>query len=383
MQRFTRPIPHHAVRRGNILVLTAMVFSMLLAFMAFVIDVGYIVTSRSELAAAADGGALAATFEMGDGFGTLTNTQIATKAKDAAVAVAAANAGAGQTSLYCSSTRDIKLGSYTWNAANSTWVTTWNATPYNVAEVTLRRDQTGSTLGDKPLDLFIAPSFGKDTTKVAMVGKAALLPSTGLKKITGINLDILPITLDLPTWTALEGGAGTDLYSYNASTGAVTTGADGVKEVDLYPLSSGTTTAGNRGTVDIGSANNSTADISRQIRYGVNDADMAYFGGQFNWSSGSITLNGDTGLSAGIKDDLTSIIGKPRMIPIFTSVAGPGNNANYVIPKFVGIRILYVQLTGNQKKVVVQPASMVSAAGIPGTTTIGLGTIFTPAAIVK
>ena len=383
MQRIVRTTPLRAGRRGNILVLTAMVFSMLLAFMAFVVDVGYIVTSRSELAAAADGGALAATFEMGDGFGTLTNTQIATKAKDAAVAVAAANAGAGQTTLYCNSTRDIKLGSYTWNAANASWVTTWDATPYNVAEVTLRRDQVGSTLGDKPLDLFIAPSFGKNTTKVAMVGKAALMPSTGLKKITGINLDILPITLDLPTWTALEGGAGTDLYSYNASTGAVTTGADGVKEVDLYPLSSSTTTAGNRGTVDIGSSNNSTADISRQIRYGVNDADMSYFGGQFNWSSGSITLNGDTGLSAGIKDDLISIIGNPRMIPIFTSVAGPGNNANYVIPKFVGIRILKVQLTGNQKKVIVQPASIVSPSGIPGTTTIGLGTIFTPAAIVK
>ena len=383
MQRFVRPTPLQAARRGNVLVLTAMVFSMLLAFMAFVVDVGYIVTSRSEIAAAADAGALAATFEMGDGFGTLSNTQIATNAKAAAVAVVAANAGGGFTSIYCNSTRDVKLGSYTWNAATSSWVTTWNATPYNVAEVTLHRDQVGSTLGDRPLDLFIAPSFGKNKTGVAMVGKAALLPSTGLKKVTGVNLDILPITLDLPTWTALEGGTGTDLYSYNASTGAVTSGADGVKEVDLYPLSSGATTAGNRGTVDIGSANNSTADLSRQIRYGVNDTDMSYFGGQFNWSSGSITLNGDTGLSAGIKDDLISIIGKPRMIPIFTSVAGPGNNANYVIPKFVGIRILMVQLTGNQKKVVVQPASMVSSSGIPGTTTIGLGTIFTPAAIVK
>ncbi len=383
MLRFVRPTPVRPARRGNILVLTAMVFSMLLAFMAFVVDVGYIVTSRSELSAAADAGALAATVEMGDGFGTLTNTQIATNSKSAAVAVVAANAGGGMTSLYCNSTRDVKLGKYTWDAATSSWVTTWNATPYNVAEVTLHRDQVGSTLGDRPLDLFIAPSFGKSKTGVAMVGKAALLPSTGLKKIPNVNLDLLPITLDLPTWTALEGGAGTDLYSYNASTGVVTSGADGVKEVDLYPLSSGTTTAGNRGTVDIGSSNNSTADLSRQIRTGVNDSDMSYFGGQFNWSSGTITLNGDTGLSAAIKDDLTFIKGKPRMIPIFTSVAGPGNNANYVITKFVGIRILHVQLTGNQKKVVVQPASMVSSSGIPGTTTIGLGTIFTPAAIVK
>ena len=360
-----------------------MVFSMLLAFTAFVVDVGYIVLSRSELSATADAAALAATVEMADGFGTLTNTQIATNSKAAAVSVSAANSAAGLNSVYCDSTRDVKLGKYSWNAATSSWVTTWDATPYNVAEVTLHRDQVGSTLGDKQLDLFIAPSFGKNKTGVCLAGKAALLPATGFKKVTGVNLDILPITLDLPTWTALEGGTGTDLYSYNSSTGAVTLGADGVKEVDLYPLSSGTTTSGNRGTVDIGSNNNSTADISRQILYGINDDDMSHFGGQFNWSSGSITLNGDTGLSAGIKDELTTIKGKPRMIPIFTSVSGPGNNANYIITKFVGIRILHVQLTGNQKKVVVQPASMVSAAGIPGTATIGLGTIFSPAAIVK
>ncbi len=383
MKRFARPIPHGPARRGNVLVLSAMVFSMLLAFTAFVVDIGYIVTSRSELAATADAAALAATIEMADGFGTLTNTQIATNSKAAAVSVAAANSAAGLNSVYCNPTRDVKLGTYSWNAANSTWVTTWNATPYNVAEVTLRRDQVGSTLGDKQLDLFIAPSFGKSKSGICLTGKAALMPATGFKKITGVNLDILPITLDLPTWTALEGGTGTDEYSYNTSTGAVTTGADGIKEVDLYPLSSDITTAGNRGTVDIGSSNNSTADLSRQILYGINDDDMSHFGGQFNWSSGSITLNGDTGLSAGIKDELEAIIGKPRMIPIFTSVAGPGNNANYVIPKFVGIRILHVQLTGNQKQVVVQPASMVSSAGIPGTATIGIGTIFSPAAIVK
>ena len=382
MKRFTHQIPNHPARRGNVLVLSAMVFSMLLTFTAFVVDIGYIVLSRSELAATADAAALAATIEMTDGFSTLTQAQVATNSKNAAVAVAAANRAAGLNSVYCSATRDVRLGKYTWNTTTLKWDTTWDVGPYNVAQVTLHRDQVGSTLGDKQLDLFIAPSFGAKHSGVCMVGKAAMLPSTGLKKITGVNLNILPITLDLPTWNALLAGSGTDAYSYNPTSGAVTAGADGVKEVDLYPLASGTTTAGNRGTVDIGSSNNSTADISRQIRTGINDSDMSYFGGQFNWSSGTITLNGDTGLSAAIKDDLTAIKGLPRMIPIFTSVSGPGNNANYIITKFVGIRVLHVQLTGNQKKVVVQPASFVSAAGIPGTTTIGLGTIFTPASIV-
>ncbi len=382
MKRFARQIPNLPVRRGNVLVLSAMVFSMLLAFTAFVVDIGFIVLSRSELSSTADGAALAATLEMGDGFGTLTPTQVATNAKAAAVATAAANQAGGLSSVYCSATRDVKLGKYTWNATTAKWDTTWNATPYNVAEVTLHRDQVGSTQGDKQLDLFIAPSFGQSKKGVVVSGKAALLPATGLKKITGVNLDVLPITLDLPTWTALVAGTGTDSYSYSESTGTVTSGSDGVKEVDLYPLSKSLTTAGNRGTVDFGGTSNSTADIARQIVYGLNDADMAALNGQINWVN-NMQVNGDTGISAGIKNELVSIIGKPRMIPIFTSVSGPGNTAWYTISKFVGIRVLSVQLTGKVKRVIVQPASYVNAAGVQGTTTIELGTVFTPAAIVK
>lgn len=370
-------------RRGSILTLAAVSLVMIFAFAAFVVDVGYITLSRAELSTASDAASMAAAAELTDGYSKgLTTTQIATNAQTAAVAVSNANSGTGQASLYCNATRDVQLGNYAWNAASGSYVTTWGTTPYNVAQVTLRRNVVNSTNGDKPLDLFFAPVFGTKKAGVSRFGKAAMLPIVGVKKIPNVNLNILPITLDLPTWTSCEQGDGSDSYRYNSSTSTVTSGSDGIKEVDLYPLAKSTTTAGNRGTVDIGSSNNSTADISRQIRYGVNDADMAYFGGKFDWSSGNITLNGDTGLSAGIKDDLTAIIGQPRLIPIFTSVSGPGNNANYVITKFVGIRVLDVQLTGNQKKVIVQPCSFSDPAGVIGHTTIGTGTVFGPVQIV-
>lgn len=356
---------------------------MLFAFAAFVVDVGYITLSRAELSVASDACAMAAAQELTEGYRNgLTTAQIVTNAQNSAVAVAAANSGTGQASLLCNATRDLQLGRYTWNAATASYTTTWGATPYNVAQVTLRRNVTNSTLGDKPLDLFFAPVIGHDQAGVQRSGKCAMLPITGVKKIPNVNLNILPITLDLPTWANCESGNGSDNYKYN-SDGTISSGSDGVKEVDLYPLSSSTTTAGNRGTVDIGSSNNSTADISRQILYGVNDQDMAHFGGKFDWSSSNIVLNGDTGLSAGIKDELETIKGKPRLIPIFTSVSGPGNNANYVITKFVGIRILHVQLTGNQKKVIVQPCSYSEPAGITGTTTIGTGTVYGPVKLVK
>jgi hypothetical protein len=38
-----------------------------------------------------------------------------------------------------------------------------------------------------------------------------------------------------------------------------------------------------------------------------------------------------------------------KIIPIYNSVYGNGNNSMYVIVKFVGMRILYVQVTGKDE----------------------------------
>ena len=100
-----------------------------------------------------------------------------------------------------------------------------------------------------------------------------------------------------------------------------------MKEINLYP--SGNGPPGNRGTVDIGSNNNSTADLSRQILNGVTKSDLAYHGGKLEFNEdGELFLNGDTGISAGIKDELAAVIGQPKIIPIFSNVSGPGNRGS-------------------------------------------------------
>jgi hypothetical protein len=76
---------------------------------------------------------------------------------------------------------------------------------------------------------------------------------------------------------------------------------------------------GNRGTVDIGGSNNSTNDIARQILHGISAQDLQALGKPLNISSqGTMTLNGDTGISAGVKDELKSIIGQKRMSSPFS-----------------------------------------------------------------
>ena len=182
-------------------------------------------------------------------------------------------------------------------------------------------------------------------------------------------------------------GGGTDDWSWDPNSKHVSMGGDGQREVNLYPQGSGS--PGNRGTVDVGGANNSTCDLARQILDGVSPQDMqalADSGRQLQFdSSGNCDLNGDTGISAGVKDELTSIVGKPRVIPVFSTVVGPGNNAEYTIVKWQGVRIVDVKLTGpmSKKHVTIQAAPVVSKGVIPSNGTGTSSFVFSSVVLVK
>jgi len=49
-------------------------------------------------------------------------------------------------------------------------------------------------------------------------------------------------------------------------------------------------------------------------------------------------------------------------------VSGPGNNAVYTVVKWVGVRVMYVKLTGSSssKALTVQPCNVVVKGGIYG-----------------
>jgi hypothetical protein len=342
-----------------------------LGFTALAVDVGFMAYTKSQMQAAADASALSAGLELPNGWGTgkvSTAQQVDSAGRSAAQSVATTYRLGEQAAAYLETTRDVRFGQRTTSAGGA-WVETWGATPYNIVEVTIHRDQPMAgdvaTRGDQELPLFFARAMGNKTASLIARATATLSPGGGfyIPPGSGLTCPLLPIAMDETTWNDLIlNGVGSDNYKYNSNSngnGTVTSGTDGIKEVSLYPGGNATLPSGNRGTVDIGSSGNSTADLSRQIRYGPNETDLAYLGGKIQIpASGLLPLNGDTGLSAAIKDDLAAIIGQPRAIPIFRSVSGPGNNATYQICKFVGIRILYVKLTGSpsQKQVIVQPA---------------------------
>ena len=394
-KNLTASNPQENQREGSVLTVSAGVLVMVLAFTSFTVDLGWIALTLAEMHNACDAAALAAASEFGPGTGvapTLTADGVADTSKNAARTVASANSSGGLDSTYIDVSQDVRLGQYQWLPGEQRWAEVWGVAPYTLVEITVHRDRgsahdiNGEML-DGPLPLFFGPVIGHLDAGLNVSSAAAIMPSVGFRIASGSSsrAAVLPIALDETSWTDMLAGAGSDEYGYNTGLGKVEESPDGILEVNLYPSGSSSMPPGNRGTVDIGSPGNSTADLKRQIKEGVNDSDLAWFGGELRFDNVPLELNGDTGLSAGIEAALKEIIGETRAIPLFTSVSGPGNNATYVISRFVGVRILDVRLTGNpsKRRVVIQPAPFSDSTAIRGNTEIRSDSIFTTPVLIR
>ncbi len=381
-------------RRGNVLAAVAVSGTVLFGFAALAIDMGMLYRTRAEAQRSADAGALAGAWNLiGEQrlAGATGAATVADKARQAASGFAGANLvfdGLPQVGA----NDDVVLGrlSDPRNLAEQLQ-TGVSASQTNAVKVTVRRDETRN--GAVPL--FFAQIFGftqKSLNASAVAAVEDRIAGFRVSKRTG-KTGLLPFAVHVDVWNRLMSGAATagDSYAYDAQTKTVSTGGDGVHELNMYPGSgngggNNQLPPGNFGTVDIGNPNNSTADISRQIREGANAEDLAYFGGELRLDSdGTLILQGDTGLSAGIKDDLQSIIGQPRTIPLFIKVTGNGNNSRFTVVGFAGIRVLNVKLTGsmNSKAVIIQPAIVVDDGAIAEDIDSYSYFVFRPPALVR
>ncbi len=378
-----------STRQGAVTILAALLSIVMLAMVAFSVDVGYVLSVKEELQRTADATALAAVWDYGKHMADKVDYQISeSNARQTAQQYATRNVIANGGPLLDQNSSNSANGDLVFGFVNDFYhpqMTTGNASPtkpYNAVRVLVRRDS--GLNGEAPM--FFGRLFGLTGTPLQAEATAALIRDVkGFSTPhNGENLDLLPYALDLETWDSWMAGTGDDDWYWNSESKSISPGSDGWLEVNLFPQ--GTGSPGNRGTVDIGSSNNSTSDIARQILYGINAADMAYMGGSLAFdASGKLYLNGDTGISAGVKDELAAIKGQPRCIPIFSEVSSPGNNATYTIVKWMGIRIMDVKLTGpmSKKHVTIQAAPMVGPGVIPSTTTGTSSYVYSPAVLVK
>ncbi len=373
--RISNPLaPAVRGRRGKILVLTGALMPVLVGGVGLTVDTGLLGAGRAHIRTSSDAGSLAGALQLAAPsrlMGTAIMTDLIANAQTAAIARGQSNAVLGQTPTIGSG--DVTVGyinpyAQPGDSDYGQFITdSSRSADFNTVQVLATRSAIPALFGR---------IFGAGPRRVQGISRATVqnVPVAGYDTTKGTP-SLLPIVLDKTTYEAMVNGQTTDEYSYDPVSGNVSYGSDGFKESRLYPVKTGN--PGNWGTVKIGVNNNSTSTLGSQIRYGITSIQM-----QTEFPSGELldntdtssspptpyhTFGGNPGISAGIKDDLTSIIGKAVTIPIYDQTGGNGNNAWYRAIEFAGVRILDVNFQGSNKYVIIQPATVTDPTAIPET----------------
>ncbi len=243
-------------RRGAVVAYVAISLVVFVGVAALAVDVGMLYSTQAEVQRAADASALAAAWEILDdkrlqSAGSQDN--VFSGAVDEAIEMASENQILHVNAVLSGS--DVTLGRYDWQTPG-TLVTNGSKDLFNGARVVMHRNSDhGGSIG-----MFFARALGRDSKDLEANAMAAFrddIKGFKIRENSG-NALLLPFALHINSWNNLLNGSVTngDSYSYNPETGAVTSGADGVKELNLYPgAGSGQLPPGNFGTVDIGSSN--------------------------------------------------------------------------------------------------------------------------------
>jgi Flp pilus assembly protein TadG len=375
----TRSVRRAGHRRGKILVLFATILPVLMGLVALAVDTGVIGTARGQMRVGADSAALAGAMQLATNRNAGATPTMIVQARTAATGFMGPNQVLNQAPTVVDNPTNAPNGQIVVgylspsDLTSDTPDTTAPATQFNAVKVTAIRDPDHAGI----IPTSFASVLGIRGTTMTLSSVAIMQNDTvsGFKCNNGQNANLLPIVLDVDTYTRMLANETTDQYCWDDTTRTVTKPAsgvgDGIDESLLYPVDAGD--PGNWGTVKIGVSNNSTSVLSAQIRFGITPQQLATY--PDSTITCPIQLGGNPGISAGIKDDLASIIGKPVFIPIYDQTGGNGNNAWYHVIKFAGVRILDVNFQGNPKYVIIQPALVKDADAIPGPpeTSIGNG----------
>jgi hypothetical protein len=366
-------------RRGAITVLSAVLMVVVLLAVAFAVDVGMICVAKTELQRSADAAALAAPNELLSQMRQSPGNpaRVVRSASPIVRSVAASTAGlnsvfrASPAVDLNSSNREageIIIGKMVRQAGGTAVVSFADPSEFNSVQVRVERSagQNGN------LPLFFGRLTGLNGVAASAQSQAAFLQSfKGFRVPSGGSdppptLMFLPFAVEQSAWENATRGIGPDDFGWEGDNKAVRGEGDGVADIHLYPLDTGA--GGNFGTVDIGSNNSNTPKLRQQIVEGVTSQDLDFHGGALVLdNSGQLILSGDPGLKVGpVQKALRQIIGQPRIIPLYSSVSGNGQKAEFTVIGFGGCRVLHVQLTGSDKRLVIQPAAMITRGGIPG-----------------
>ena len=303
--------------RGVIAVLTALMILILAGMVAFAVDYGYLLKVRTDMQRAADAAALAAVQDL---IPAADGTQDLARARATARDFAERNLGDPSFRI---ADADIEIGRFDPGTVYSN-VTLLNSGTLDAVRVTLRRD--GAI--NPRVSLFFARALGQQTAP-AMASATAVLQKA---EVMVPGADVLPFATPADVWDGLADGANWTAYG----DGRLGDGA-------------GHIVPGNWGTLDIGPVDNSTSDLVDQILNGLRQEDLnaLYADGRIGQdtcidSSEQAWMNGDPGLSVGIKSAVIAAHGQTRLIPIYDQLGGAltGGNVDFRVVRWGAVTVI-------------------------------------------
>ncbi len=318
---------HFANRRsGAVAVLLCTLIMPLLMLLALSVDYGFLCYVKTDLQRAADQAAIAAVRDLvPDDLGNQNLIAVKSTVRQ----YVANNLG----SDFSVTDSDIEIGRYDPDTIYTN-LTILDSGIYDTVRLTLRRDD----LANRSVALFFARLFNRDKANLEVTATAVLQKARYL----GPGTSVLPIAVEEIAWNQLPLGDEMSVY-----------GDGRIEDGGGNPI------PGNWGTLDIGSESNSTSDLRDQMVNGLRqeDLDSLHQQGRIDTpeyidSQQEIDLNADTGFSAGMKHAMWEIEGSTRVMPIYRTVQGNGNNASYEIVSWASIRIIDSRFQGSKNSFV-------------------------------
>jgi hypothetical protein len=346
--------------------------------LAFAIDLTYASEVESELQNVADAAALAGAGKLQDLFvqyhspGQTNQSQIVATATGTgagsptktAQKVAALNKAGGVTITVPDS--DVTFG---YLDASGNYSTSYTGLP-NTISVTTRRDDTANGA----VALFFGRVFGVFSKNLTATSRATIYAGdiTSLQALAGIDSHILPVALDVKTWT--------NFYATGQSPdGNTYYGDNGLPQLQVYPDPGNA--PGQFGLLDVGPPQNNAPAFRNWLDDGQTPNDITYL---LNNNllpvspSAPQQWKGGPGLTSTLLANFQSVLGRPSLIPIFVAVQypTPGNNYIYIaasgqgqgsyyqIIGFVGVTVSQAEGNGNNMNISVQPMAVVDPTSV-------------------
>jgi Flp pilus assembly protein TadG len=362
----------------------------LLGMLAFSIDCGWMVLTKTDLQHTADAAALAGAEKLQELYveynmpGQLNQAGIlmaaTTNLPGSPMATAEAFASynkAGNVNITVPDS-DVSFG---FTDASGNYTSPYTGFP-NTIQVITRRDGTANG----SLNLFFGAILGMPTQDLECTARATIYSGTvtTLQVIPGVSAHILPVALDYKVWDVF--------YATGQSPdGTIHSNAiNGWAELHVYPTPGNA--PGNFGLLDLGPPSNNIPAFRNWIDDGATPNDISYL-----LNNGLLPVSMQDpkwwkcgpGLKSTLTPSFQSVMWEPNLIPLFQAVQYPSASNNYVyiaaanqgqgayydIVGFVGITVSQATSSGANMDISIQPmASVDPTAVLSGATPAGTQT---------